>query len=95
MVNNTPSGIKEHCESAKPESHQTAKMFFFFRWASSNLHDSFTMVFAQKKTDFPLSSAPAHHLFPGLKSHEAVWTAHWRTMASIATPFSHVHMHRN
>jgi len=44
------SGAKKHRESTEPESHQTAKMFFFFfffRRASSNLHDSFTMTFAQ------------------------------------------------
>ena len=29
MTNNTPSGAKMHRESTEPESHQTAKMFFF------------------------------------------------------------------
>jgi len=56
MTSNTPSGAKKHRESTEPESHQTAKMFsfffFFFRWASSNLRDSFTMVFAQNSSIF-------------------------------------------
>jgi len=29
MTNNKPSGAKKHRVSTKPESHQTAKMFFF------------------------------------------------------------------
>jgi len=29
MTNNTHSCAKKHCESTKPESRQTAKMFFF------------------------------------------------------------------
>ena len=58
MTKNTPSGAKKHREGTEPESHQTAKMFsfffffFFFRWASSNLRDSFTMVFAQNSSIF-------------------------------------------
>jgi len=74
MTNNTPSVTKKHRESTKPESRQTAKtfFFFFFRWASSNLHDGFRT----KQQHFSQSSAPAHHFFPGLKSHEAIQTAH-------------------
>jgi len=34
-----------------------------------------------------MSSALAHPFFPGLKSRKAIRTAHWRTMASITTPF--------
>ena len=30
MTNNTASGAKKHRESTEPESHPTAKMFFFF-----------------------------------------------------------------
>ena len=61
MTKNTPSGAKKHRESTELESHQTAKMFFFFiffffffffRRASSNLRDSFTMVFAQNSSVF-------------------------------------------
>ena len=55
MTKNTPSGAKKHHESTEPESYQTAKMFFFFfffRRASSNLRDSFTMVFAQNSSIF-------------------------------------------
>jgi len=40
---------------------------------------------------FTLSIAPAHHFFTTLKSHEAVQTGHWRTMASLVTPFLHLH----
>ena len=31
----------------------------------------------------PITFAPAHCFFPCLKSHEAVWTTRWRTMASF------------
>jgi len=57
MTNNPPSGAKVHRESTEPESHQTAKMFFFsflllLLRASSNLRDSFTIVFAQTAAFF-------------------------------------------
>jgi len=54
---------------------------FKFAWL---FHDGF----CTKQQHFSPSSAPAHRLFPGFRSHEAVWTAHWRTVASFATPFS-------
>ena len=46
---------------------------------------------------FSLSSAPAHRFFPCSKSHEAIRTARWRTMASFTTPFfcSRVRMRTN
>ena len=47
----TPSGAKKLRESTEPESHQTAKMFFFRR-ASSNLRDAFSMVFVQNSSIF-------------------------------------------
>jgi len=57
MTYNTPSNAKKHHKSTEPESHQMAKMFFFlsflfffFRRASSELCDSFTMVFAQNSS---------------------------------------------
>jgi len=91
MTNNTPSGAKKHRESTEPESHQTAKTFFFllllqtgwfkFAWL---FHDGFRT----KQQHFSLSSAPAHRFFPGLKSREAIRTAHWRTMASFRRHFS-------
>jgi len=79
-MNNTPSGTIKHRESI---GRQTAKkcfsffffLFFFFRWASSNLRD-FHDGFHTKQQYFPLSSAPAHCFFIGLKSQEAVQTAH-------------------
>ena len=64
MTKNTPSGTKKHHGSTEPESRQTAKMlllllffffFFFFiiiRQASSNLRDSFAMLFAQNSSIF-------------------------------------------
>jgi len=77
MTKNSPSGAKKHRESTKPQSHQTAKMFFFLSSSSSSsdgLHNSFS--FHTKQQHFSLSSALAHHFFPGLKSHEAIRTAH-------------------
>jgi len=77
MTKNIPSGAKKHRESTEPKSHQTAKMFFFFffRRASSNLRD-FHDGFRTKQQHFLLSSAPAHRIFPGLKSREAIRTTH-------------------
>ena len=41
---------------------------------------------------FPLSSAPGHCFFTGLKSHDSVCTTHWRTMVSfVMSFFLHVH----
>ena len=36
MTNNMPSGVKKHRESTKPESRQTAKMFFILSSSSSS-----------------------------------------------------------
>jgi len=74
MTNTTPTGTKKHRESTEPEIARRPKcfsfVFFFFRWASSNLRD-FHDVFHTKQQHFSLSSAPAHRFFPGLKSYEA------------------------
>jgi len=52
--------------------------------------------FCTKQQHFTLSSVLAHRFFTTLKSHEAVRTSHWRTMALLAMPFSKiVHMHAN
>ena len=56
----------KHRESTEPESHQTAKMFFFllllqkgqFKFARL-FHDGF----CTKQQHFPLSSAPVHRFF--------------------------------
>jgi len=48
-MNNKPSDAKKHRESKEPESRQS---FFFFRWASSNLRNSFTLVFGQNSSIF-------------------------------------------
>jgi len=45
-----------------PGSQNVFLSFFFFRWASSKLHDSFMMVFTKQQV-FTLSSAPTHHSF--------------------------------
>jgi len=55
--------------------------FFFFWRASSNLRDSFMMVFAQNSSIFHWAVHQPIVFFPGVKSHEAIQTAHWRTMA--------------
>ena len=70
-------------------ANPSSKLFFFllqtgyfkFAWL---FHDGF----CTKQQHFSLSSVPAHRFFPGSKSHEAIRTAHWRTMASFTTPFS-------
>jgi len=52
-----------------------SSFFFFFRQASSNLHD-FHDGFRIKPQHLSLSSAPAHRFFPGLKSHKVIQTAY-------------------
>ena len=77
----------------KYRTRKSAKTFFFFlasfffRWASSKLRDSFTMVFTQNSR---MLHSPAHHFFTTLKSDKVVWTSYWRTMASLATLFSKI-----
>jgi len=66
-----PSGAKKHHKSTEPEKSldgQNAFLSFFF--FASKLRDSFTIVF--KTAAFSLSSAPSHHFFTTLKSHEVV-----------------------
>ena len=76
MTKNTPSGAKKSI-AKEPNQKVTRRpkcFSFFFRWASSNLrdfHDGFCT-----KQHFSLSSALAHRFFPGLKSREAIRTAH-------------------
>ena len=86
--NNTPSGTKKHRKSTEPESRQTEKMFFFLSSSSSSSSPSsssdglvqicitLSQWFCTKQQHFPLSGAPAHQFFPGLKSHEVVRTTH-------------------
>jgi len=62
--------------------------FFFFRRASSNLCDSFTMVFTQNSSIFTEQCTSSLLLkFLQVWSHEAIRTTQWRTMASFTTPF--------
>jgi len=63
MTKNTPIGAKKHHEGTELETHQTAKMFFF-------------LLFHTKQQHFSLSSALGHCFSPGLKSREAIRTAH-------------------
>ena len=98
MMYNTPSGAKKHRESTEPENHRTTKMFFFFffffffRWASSNLPDSFTMVFAQNSSIFHWAVHQPIAFFQVWSHTRRFRAAHWKTMASITKPFfSHVY----
>ena len=67
MVNNTPS--ESAVKVARRPKCFSFFFVFFFRWARSKLHDSFTMVFTQKQQHFTLSSAPAHRFFTSLMRH--------------------------
>jgi len=79
MTNNTPVALKSITKVPNQKVSRQPKyfsfFFFFFRKASSNLHD-FHGGFCTKQQHFPLSSAPVHPIFPGLKSHKAIRTAH-------------------
>jgi len=62
-------GAKKHRKSTKPESHQTAKMYFFLSSSSHGLVQicvTLSRWFSHKTAAFPLSSAPAYRFFPGL-----------------------------
>ena len=90
MMNSTPTGPKKALQMYR--TRKSVKTFFFlasffFRWASSKLHDSFTMVFTQKSN---MLHSPAHHFLTTLKSDKVAWTSYWRTMASLAMPFSKI-----
>ena len=60
--------------TVKVESHQKAKISFFFRWASSNLHESI-VTFLQKSAAFYTEGCMATLLFhnigvsPGIYNH--------------------------
>ena len=73
MMNDIPSG------TAKVPNQKVARRpkyfsFFFLRQASSNLHDSFTMVFTQNSSIFYWAVHQPIAIFQGLKSPEVVWT---------------------
>ena len=58
MTNKTHSGMKKHHEFTETESHQTAKIFFFFKWTSSKIYCRlFHNNFHTKQQHFTLSSA--------------------------------------
>jgi len=74
-----PVALKSIAKAPNQKVTRRPKCFFFFFF----FHDGFRT----KQQHFSLSSAPAHRIFPGLKSHGAIRTAYWRTMASFMTPF--------
>ena len=97
MTNNTPSGAKKHHKSTEPESCQTKINVFL---SSSSSSDGLVQIcvtlsrwFSHKTAAFSTEQRTSPSLFLCLKSHEAVWTTHWRTMASFATPFFFMCMH--
>ena len=83
MTYKTPSCTKKHRESTELESRQMAKLFFFLLF-----------FFFRCILHWALHQPITFHNL--LKSHEAVQTeavqtGHWRTMASLVTPFLHLH----
>ena len=83
MTNKTPSGPKKRRESIELESDGMAKMFFFFRWASSILPESLTMVLTWKM--LPVN---AHTV---LYIQLSTYASH-KTMFSLLNPFLSVDM---
>ena len=91
MMKSTPTGSKKALQ--KYRTRKSAKIFFFFlasffffRWASSNCV-TLSQWFSHNSS---MLHSPAHHFFTTLKSNKVVWTSYWRTMASLATPFSKI-----
>ena len=82
------------CEKASQKDRTRrspdCQMFFFFFSSSSDELVQNCMTFSSQKKAI-LSSAPAHHIFTALKSHEALWTGHWRSVASFAAAFLHTY----
>ena len=89
---NTHSGAKRHREIPNQKVARRQKCF-----SSDGLVQICVTISRTKQQHFSPSSAPAHRLFPGLKSHEAIRTAQWRTMASFTTPifFTCTHAHKS
>jgi len=77
MTNQTPSGLKRHGESTKPESHQMAKIFF-----SDGLFQNYMNLswqFSHKTAAFysDQSKTPLH-----FHNSKVSQTTHSRSMAS-------------
>ena len=91
------SCLKTHSVSLKsiakvPNQKVTRQMFFFLLLLLQTgyivqICVTLSRWFSHKTAAFSLSSALAHRFFPGMKSREAIRTAHWRTMASFTMPF--------
>jgi len=75
-----PVGAKKHHKNTKPESRQTAKMYFFLSSSSSDglvqICLTLSRWFSHTTAASPLSSAPAYRFIYGLKSYKGVKTAH-------------------
>ena len=57
MTISTLCGAKMHCESTKPENHQTAKMFFFISSSPSSSSSFFSFSSASSSSSFSSSSS--------------------------------------
>ena len=64
------------------------RLLLLLQMASSKLRDSFSMVLAQNSSILHWAMHQLITFFTTLKSHEVVQTGHWRTLASLETPFS-------
>ena len=75
MTNKTPSGVKEHCECAKPEIHQTAKISFP-PLSSDRLVQNCVLshnTFCTKQQHFTLMSTWPHCFFCIFKVSKGTW----------------------
>ena len=78
MTNDTPSGVKKHRKSPKPESHQMAKMFSIFLSSSSSSSDELVQNCTRFSQRFSHRTAAFYtRFFTTLKTHEAVQTGHY------------------
>ena len=83
MTNNTPNGTKKHRDSTEQKVTRLLK-FFLSSDGLVQIRVTLSQRFSHKTAALSTEQCT---FFPGLKSHEALWTAHWRTMASLAMPF--------
>ena len=85
-------------DARQPKCFSFFFLFFFFRWASSKLCESF-MIVSYKTAVFYIEQCTSPWLFHNFEvshDHKAVGTGHQTTMASFAMPFSSlVHMRTN
>ena len=86
MTNKTPSGVRKHHNSTKPGTRKMGEMFFFFRWASSVLSESLTMVLAQTAA-FYTEQCTVPSLFQQLPVLRQSTPMYWNYMASLRCHF--------